>query len=190
MSEKKEYIGCAGLPDDRSGMGCVHIYCGNGKGKTTCGMGLTIRAAGSGKKVLLHQFLKGNDSSERKILEGIPNITVVPGIPQKKFTFSMNEEELNALREQNNKMFDYLASVAGEYDMLVMDEAVYALSEGLLSEDKVIAFLENRPAGLEVVMMGRNPSERLMEHADYVSEINKVKHPFDRGLSSRIGIER
>ena len=187
---EEDKVGCGGLKDDKSGKGCVHIYCGDGKGKTTCIMGLTVRAAGSGKKILLHQFLKDNDSSERIIIEKIPNITVIPGAKLDKFTFQMNEEELAQLHEENDKMLDRLIAMAGDYDMLVMDESVYAMSMGLLSEEKMIEFLKNRPEHLEVVMSGRNPSEKLQEYADYVSEIKKIKHPFDKGLSSRLGIEK
>ncbi|MDO5146233.1 MAG: cob(I)yrinic acid a,c-diamide adenosyltransferase [Eubacteriales bacterium] len=190
-SEKEEdAVGCGGRKDDVSKEGCVHIYCGDGKGKTTCVMGLTVRAAGAGKKVLLHQFLKGNDSSERKIIEGLSNVTVVPGPGMEKFTFRMNEEELQALHEQNDAMLERLFEKAKDYDMLVMDESVYAMSMGLLTEEKVLECLQNRPGHLEVVMSGRNPSETLIEQADYVSEICKRKHPFDRGLSSRVGIEK
>ena len=190
FGEKEETVGCGGRTDDKSGKGCVHIYCGDGKGKTTCVMGLATRAAGSGKKVLLHQFLKENDSSERNIIDYIPNITVVPGAKMDKFTFQMNEEERKQLHEANDAMFDELTAMAADYDMIVLDECVYALSMGLLTEDKVIAFLESKPESLEVVMSGRNPSERLQEHADYISEIKKIKHPFDQGLGSRIGIEK
>ncbi len=86
--------------------------------------------------------------------------------------------------------FDKLSARAADFVMLVMDEAVYAVSMGLLTEQKVIDFLEKRPEHLEVVMSGRNPSEKLQEQADYISEIKKIKHPFDQGLSSRIGIEK
>lgn len=183
-------IGCGGLKDDTSGRGCVHIYCGDGKGKTTCVMGLGVRAAGAGKKVLLHQFLKDDSSSERNIIDGLANITVVPGTPMDKFTFQMNDEELRALRESNDAMFDRLCGMAEDYDMLILDESVYAIDMGLLSEEKVLAFLANRPEHLEVVMSGRNPSEKLKAQADYISEIRKIKHPFDEGLSSRVGIEK
>lgn len=188
--ESAPKIGCGGVPDDTSGRGCVHIYCGNGKGKTTCSMGLTLRAVGSGKKVLLHQFLKDNDSSERNVLEQLSNVTVVPGVEMDKFTFQMNAQELEELREANDAMLDRLIAMAPEYDMIVMDESVYAIDEGLLSEEKLLHFLKNRPYGLEVVLTGRNPSAALVDAADYVSEIQKNKHPFDSGLSARIGIEK
>lgn len=182
--------GCGGLKDDTSGKGCVHIYCGDGKGKTTCAMGLCVRAAGAGKKVLLHQFLKDNTSSERTIIDKLPGVTVMPGAKMDKFTFQMNEEELQALRENNDANLVRLCDIAKDYDMLILDESVYAMDMGLLSEDKLIEWLEKKPEHLEVVMSGRNPSDRLKEHADYISEIKKIKHPFDQGLSSRIGIEK
>lgn len=182
--------GCGGLKDDTSGKGCVHIYCGDGKGKTTCVIGLCVRATGAGKKVLLHQFLKDNTSSERTIIDKLPGVTMMPGAKMDKFTFQMNEEELQALRESNDANLARLCDMAKDYDMLILDESVYAMDMGLLSEDKLIEWLEKKPEHLEVVMSGRNPSDRLKEHADYISEIKKIKHPFDQGLSSRIGIEK
>ena len=177
------------MKDDTSGRGLVHIYCGDGKGKTTTSVGLTVRAAGSGKKVLFYQFLKDNRSSERTILEKQPGITIVPGREFQKFTFQMNEKELKELREYNNEMLDKLFEMAENYDMLVIDESVYSIDKGLLNEKKLIKHLEEKPFSLEVVLTGRNPSEELMNHADYISEIKKVKHPFDQGVSSRMGIE-
>ena len=106
-----------------------------------------------------------------------------------KFTFQMNEQELYELRIYNNEMLDKLFEMAKDYDMLVMDESVYAIKSNLLDEEKLITHLEEKPVGLEVVLAGRNPSQKLMDHADYVSEIQKVKHPFDQGVSSRVGIE-
>ena len=189
-AEKSEgKIRCGGMKDDTSGKGLVHIYCGDGKGKTTTSVGLTVRAAGSGKKVLFYQFLKDNSSSERNVLEKVPGITLVRGREMQKFTFQMDEQELDELRTYNNEMLDKLFEMAKDYDMLVMDESVYAIGSNLLDEEKLIAHLEEKPFGLEVVLAGRNPSQKLMEHADYVSEIQKVKHPFDKGVSSRKGIE-
>ena len=189
VEESEGKIRCGGMKDDTSGKGLVHIYCGDGKGKTTTSVGLTVRAAGSGKKVLFYQFLKDNSSSERNVLEKVPEITLVRGREMQKFTFRMNEQELDELRTYNNEMLDKLFEMAKDYDMLVMDESVYAIGSNLLDEEKLIAHLEEKPFGLEVVLAGRNPSQKLMEHADYVSEIQKVKHPFDKGVSSRKGIE-
>ena len=189
-TEEEGPIGCGGLRDDTSGVGLVHLYCGDGKGKTTCVMGLTTRASGSGKKVLLHQFLKDNHSSERKIIDHLPGVTVIPSITLEKWTFAMSEEELDDLHRRNDEMMDRLFRLAKDYDMLVMDESLYAMDKNLLSEDKMIRHLEEKPEGLEVVLSGRNPSQRMIDHADYVSEICKRKHPFDRGISARKGIEK
>ncbi|MBQ6393133.1 MAG: cobyric acid synthase [Eubacterium sp.] len=188
--EEEGPIGCGGLRDDTSGVGLIHLYCGDGKGKTTCVMGLTTRACGSGKKVLLHQFLKDNHSSERKIIDHLPGVTVIPSITLEKWTFAMNQEELDDLRRRNDEMMDRLFRLAEDYDMLVMDESLYAIDKNLLSEDRMIRHLEEKPEGLEVVLSGRNPSQRMIDHADYVSEICKRKHPFDRGISARKGIEK
>ena len=191
QTEKEEApIGCGGLRDDTSGVGLVHLYCGDGKGKTTCVMGLTTRASGSGKKVLLYQFLKDNESGERKIIDNLPGVTVIPSFAVEKWTFAMNEEELNDLHRKNDEMLDRLFRLAEDYDMLVMDESLYAMDKNLLSEDKMIRHLEEKPEHLEVVLSGRNPSRRMIDHADYVSEICKRKHPFDRGISARKGIEK
>ena len=187
---EKGPIGCGGLRDDTSGVGLVHLYCGNGKGKTTCVMGLTTRASGSGKKVLLYQFLKDNSSSERNVIDYLPGVTVIPSFDVEKWTFAMNEEELADLHRKNDEMLDRLFRMAGDYDMLVLDESLYAIDKNLLSEDKMIRHLEEKPEGLEVVLSGRNPSQRMIDHADYVSEICKRKHPFDRGISARKGIEK
>ncbi len=189
MDKKEEVVRCGGKPDDKTGRGLVHIYCGDGKGKTTCCVGLTIRAAGSGKKVLFYQFLKNNSSSERRILDSIPEITAVAGEEIEKFTFQMTEKELMDLHESNDAILEKLFEMAKDYDMLVMDESVYAVDAHLLSEEKLIKCLEEKPYSLEVVMSGRNPSEALKAHANYVSEICKRKHPFDEGVSSRLGIE-
>ena len=185
-----EKAGCGGLEDDKSGRGLIHLYCGDGKGKTTCSMGLSIRAAGSGKKILLHQFLKSNDSSELNILKTLANVTILPSIPTKKWTFQMNEEELEALHRQNDSMLDQIMAMAADYDMIVLDESLYAMDKNLLTEEKMLTFMKEKPASLELVLTGRNPSQAVQDQADYISEICKRKHPFDKGIASRVGIEK
>ena len=170
--------------------GCIHIYCGNGKGKTTAAMGLCVRAAGNDKKILLMQFLKANSSGEIKILESIPNVAIIKGPDKMKFSIDMTQQEKDALKAHYEQSFGDIVSRVGEYDMLVLDEIVYTIAAGLFSEKLLTNFLKNKPDKLEVVMTGQNPSEALTRLADYVSEINKIKHPYDKGLKSRIGIER
>ena len=104
----------------------------------------------------------------------------------------MNDEEKHALLLEHNKMFDMvLAKVrSGNYALLVLDEVIGAINAKVFDENRLIEFLLNKPENLEVVMSGRNPSARLIELADYVSEVRKVKHPMDRGIMAREGIEK
>lgn len=175
----------------KNDLGLVHIYCGEGKGKTTCSVGLTVRACGYGLRVLFMQFLKPGTSSELKILRELPGIEVFNTTPTKKFSFQMTEEEKQETRDNNAREFaQVVEKVTKEhYDMLVMDECLGAIEAGLLDEQVIIDFLKNRPAQMEVVVTGRYPSEELTELADYVSRIDKVKHPYDQGIPARAGIE-
>ncbi len=176
----------------RTGTGLVHVYCGDGKGKTTTGMGLCVRAAGYGYKVLIYQFMKNNSTSERKILSQVPNITIVDGLEQEKFSFQMTEQEKQERRAFYNSQLEKVTSLAVQerYDVLFLDEAIYTIRAGLLDEAELLRFLEQKPEGLEVILTGQGPSEALLEQADYVSEIRKIKHPFDWNQPARDGIER
>ena len=159
----------------RRGTGLVHIYCGDGKGKTTCGMGLCVRAAGYGYRVLIYQFMKNNSTSERKSLEKLEHITVVDGLEQEKFSFQMTEEEKAERRDYYNSQLKMVTRMAAEadYDVLFLDEAIYATRAGLLDEGLLLTFLRTKPDKLEVILTGQEPSESLLAEADYVSEICK-----------------
>ncbi|MCD8005299.1 MAG: cob(I)yrinic acid a,c-diamide adenosyltransferase [Oscillospiraceae bacterium] len=167
----------------------LHIYCGDGKGKTTAAMGLAIRAAGHGRKVVVAQFLKGNNSGERVILAAQPNIQCLPVPETMKFTFEMTEEEKERAWQETADSFDLAARLGREADLLVLDEACAAISTGMLSLDRVLDFLDSRPPELEVVITGRDPDPELLNRADYVTEMRKVKHPFDHGQNAREGVE-
>lgn len=172
--------------------GLIHIYCGDGKGKTTAAVGLAVRCAGRGNKVLLVQFLKSRDSGELYSLAKLPDIEVMRGKESKKFTFQMNEEEKHALLIEHNKMFEQvLAKIKnGGYSLLILDEVIGALNAKVFEMPKFIEFLRHKPENLEVVLTGRNPVPELVEIADYVSEMRKVKHPMDKGIMAREGIEK
>lgn len=172
--------------------GLIHIYCGDGKGKTTAAVGLAVRCAGRGNKVLLVQFLKSRDSGELYSLAKLPDIEVMRGKESKKFTFQMNEEEKHALLIEHNKMFEQvLAKIKnGGYSLLILDEVIGALNAKVFEMPKLIEFLRYKPENLEVVLTGRNPAPELVEIADYVSEMRKVKHPMDKGIMAREGIEK
>lgn len=177
---------------EKSSAGLIHIYCGDGKGKTTTGMGLCARAAGYGYRVLIYQFMKNNSTSERKLLGLSDHITIMDGLPQEKFSFQMTPEEKASRREYYESQFAMITAKACEedYDVLFCDELVYAIRAGLFTEQKLLDFLSSRPKKLEVILTGRDPSPALIDACDYVSEIRKIKHPFDQGLPARKGIEK
>ena len=170
--------------------GLIHIYCGDGKGKTTAAIGLAIRAAGAGRKVLFAQFLKDGSSSELKILRNLENIEVLTCETRYGFYKNMNEETRERARADYSALFERVVKgVAGEPGLLVLDEIIPACRYGFVSEERFISFLAQKPEGLEVVLTGRDPSAALLETADYVTEMHKVRHPFDRGVAARSGIE-
>ena len=173
-------------------LGYLHIYCGDGKGKTTAAVGLAVRCAGRGNKVLLVQFLKSRDSGELYSLAKLPDIEIMRGKESKKFTFQMNEEEKHALLIEHNKMFEQVLEKIknGGYSLLILDEVIGALNAKVFEMPKLIEFLRHKPENLEVVLTGRNPAPELVEIADYVSEMRKVKHPMDKGIMAREGIEK
>ena len=172
--------------------GCVHIYCGDGKGKTTCGMGLCVGAAGYGYRVLIYQFMKDNSTSERRAMEKIPGITFVPGLAQEKFSFQMSEQEKKERKQFYEDKFREVTQKAQQeaYQVLFLDEIIYTIRAGLFDEELLVRWLKEKPEDLEVILTGQNPGEQLIACADYVSELKKIRHPFDRGLAARDGIER
>lgn len=172
--------------------GKIHIYCGDGKGKTTTGMGLCTRAAGFGYRVLIYQFMKDNKTSERAVLEKVPNITFVDGLEKEKFSFQMTPEEKVERKDYYKKQFREITKKAEmeNYDILFLDELIYTIRAGLFDEEILVEYLKNKPEYLEIILTGQNPGDRLIQLADYVSEIRKIKHPFDEGLPARKGIEK
>ena len=155
-------------------------------------MGLCTRAAGYGYRVLIYQFMKNNKTSERKILEAVDNITWIDGLDQEKFCFQMKEEEKAERRvfygEQLKKVTK--EAVDGDYDVLFLDESIYTIRAGLLDEQLLLDFLDHKPEKLEVILTGQGPDEELIKRADYVSEICMRKHPYEKGIPARPGIER
>ena len=171
--------------------GLIHIYCGDGKGKTSAATGLAVRAAGCGKQVLFARFLKNEESGELEILDRIPEIHVIHLERSYGFYRTLTEEEQAEVRQMYEALWQDIVQKAETdvYDVLVMDEFMAAYNYGLIGHDAAFAFLREKPVRLEVVLTGRDPDEDLVELADYVSEIRKVKHPFDRGIPARRGIE-
>ena len=171
--------------------GLIHIYEGDGKGKTSAGIGLSIRCAGSGQKVLYTQFLKNDRSSELKVMEQIEGIHVVHCEKSFGFSFAMTPEQREEAKAFYTEHFRRVCRMAVEEGcrLMVLDELIASYNLNMVNREEVLEFLKTRPGRLEVVMTGRDPAEELLELADYVSKIVKIKHPFDRGIPARTGIE-
>ena len=183
---------CTGEEDVPMDQARIHIYCGDGKGKTTASIGLSVRACGRGWPVVLSQFLKGSTSGELKVLTTLPNYHYVPAPSATcKFVFQMNDAEKSVCREQVRQHFADTAAAVAQYHarLLVMDEVLDAVALGMLPDEELAAFLKSRPQELEVVMTGRAPTPCTEPLADYITRMEKVRHPFDRGLNARIGVE-
>lgn len=172
--------------------GLIHVYCGDGKGKTTASLGLAVRCSGYGNKVLFVQFLKAWRTGELNSLELLPNIQVMRAKATPKFTFQMNPEEKAQVLKDHIALFEIVQKKCTDekIDLLILDEVVGACDKGVFNKEALLDFLKNKPENLEVVMTGRNPFPELVELADYVSEICKRKHPKDKGIMARAGIER
>ena len=170
--------------------GMIHIYCGDGKGKTTAATGLAIRAAGAGKNVLFIQFSKSGDSSEIKILETIPHVTICTTLNHHGLLQDLSEtEHSNACLGYTQLLHDVCSKATDKIDLLVLDEVISACNYKVIDETCLITFLKAKPSSLEVVLTGREPSKELLELADYITEMKKVRHPYDAGTNARKGIE-
>lgn len=172
-------------------MGLIHIYCGDGKGKTTAALGLAVRAAGSGMRVHIVQLLKGSETGELSALQLIPSITVSRPDRDYGFTFSMTDEEKSQLTDCHNRLLREAWQLMSEdsIDMLVIDEFNAAYEYGLLDRELADGIVLNKPEETELILTGRSPQQKFIEAADYVSEILAVKHPYKSGISARKGIE-
>lgn len=168
----------------------VHLYCGDGKGKTSAAMGLALRMAGRGKRVVIAQFLKGADSGERYALAQLPQVTLLPLPDAIKFSFRLTPEERAAEQARYQDMIAQILSLANQPDLglLVLDEACAAVNTGLVPLTSILDCLD--AAGeAEVVLTGRDPAPELEERADYITVLSKKRHPFDLGVPARSGVE-
>lgn len=172
-------------------MACVQIYIGDGKGKTTAAFGLALRMSGTGKKVVIVQLLKNGDSGEITAICRLPNVSYVPVTKKFGFVFLMSEEEKKEAKAYYTGLLKVAIDTAIQEraDLLVVDELIDAYGLDMIDKEEWLEFVKNRPENLEIVMTGRNPAPELLELSDYVSEVKKVKHPFDKGQPARKGIE-
>ncbi len=169
----------------------IHVYYGNGKGKTTAATGLAVRAAGTGMKVYVVRFLKTDNSGEVNSLRKLDNITVEPITKTFGFTFNMTEEQKKDAKRYYTELFQKAVSKENveKYDMFVMDEVNIVYGYEFIKKTELIDFLKKYGEKKEIVLTGASKQEEINELADYVTEIKKIKHPFDMGVNARQGIE-
>lgn len=168
----------------------IHLYWGNGKGKTTAAMGLALRALGNGWRVGIVQFLKGTPSGEITLLKQL-GATVLRDPEGMKFVFQMTEEEKQQTYQTQNQRLQQAIQMAldGDLDLLVLDEVGSACQLSMLQEDTVRKFVQNKPQNLELVLTAHQPIPWMIDSADYVTEMACHKHPYEAGISARKGVE-
>lgn len=171
--------------------GYIQIYTGEGKGKTTAALGLTFRAAGRGMNILFVQFLKGIETGELVSMGENPHVEHLNVAETTRFFHTLSREEQQALKERvRGEWADLKDRVKSDrFDILVLDEIMAALQHGLIEEVDVIRLLHEKPEEMEIILTGRNASEKLKDAADLVTEMRKIKHYYDEGIVSRMGIE-
>ena len=172
-------------------MGMIHIYCGNGKGKTTAALGMALRAAGSGMKVHIVQLLKGAYTSELETLSLIPDITIERCDKNYGCIFDKDDENRRNVTIFNNDLLLRAEKLlkSGDIDMLIIDEFNNAYSLRLIDRELADRIVMQKPQDVELILTGRNPDRKFLDIADYVSEIKAVKHPYESGITARKGIE-
>jgi len=168
--------------------GFIHVYTGNGKGKTTAAIGLGVRATGEGLKVYMIQFMKGRRYSEIDALENIPNFTVVQ-YGRDEFVLKENPEQIDI--DLARKGFEQARKIInkGEHDVVILDEINVAVDYNLIPLHDVLQLLEEKTKKVELILTGRYASPEVVKQADLVSEILEIKHPYQNGIESRKGID-
>jgi len=167
----------------------VHVYTGNGKGKTTAALGLAFRAIGQGLNVHMVQFMKGGaDYGEVLLAKKCPNFTISQ-FGRSGFVDRLNPDNIDI--DYAKKGLKYACDLAegGECDILILDEINVAVAWNLIGLDEVVDLINGRSADVELVLTGRHASEEIIGLSDYVTEMREIKHPYEGGISARAGIE-
>lgn len=163
----------------------IQCYYGNGKGKTTAAVGQALRMAGAGKKVMMIQFLKDGFSSENRLLEKCG----VKVLAQKMPTMFVDMNDPKMIKEVSQLVNDLFLMIDESYDGIVLDELLDTIALNLINEGMVYERILDLKDDHEVILTGRVPSHKIKPILDYSSEIKKHKHPYDKGIKARKGIE-
>lgn len=167
----------------------LHIYYGNGKGKTCSAVGAAVRAAGSGMKVLFVQLFKSDKSSERTALSALDNINVYPCPEKLKFTFQMNDDELALEKERYKALLADVKERCVNFDMIIIDEFFTLYDCGFFDSDFLYSFITSIYKEKELILTAHGLDRRFIELADYATHFECISHPYNNGISPRCGIE-
>lgn len=167
----------------------IHIYYGDGKGKSTAACGLAVRAAGSGMTVLFSQFFKSGESSEMRVLSAVENIHLLfPDVHYGRFK-TLNDARREATKAAFSRLWENIVHSAPQCQLIVLDEVLSAVGHGMLEKEALLTFLKTHREQKEIVLTGRVAPPELLALADYATNMQKVCHPFDKGIIARKGIE-
>lgn len=170
-------------------VGYVHVYTGDGKGKTTAALGLALRAAGAGLHTFIGQFVKGNESSELRVIRKLSDLIELRPFGRECFVapggFPADRQAARAGMAAARE-----ALQSSRYSMVILDEINVAVQLGLITVDDVLALIDERPRNVELVLTGRGADRRVIDRADLVTEMHEVKHYYRQGVLARVGIER
>jgi cob(I)alamin adenosyltransferase len=173
---------------DRKGL--VQVFTGNGKGKTTASLGTVLRAAGHGFKILVIFFIKGNSTDgEFKTLPNLPGVEVAKFGLRKWIRDPKNVTPEEIAEAKTALAAAHKAVTSGKYDIVVLDEINIAVYFKLITADDVLKLIKDKSPNTELILTGRNADPRVIEAADLVTEMKAVKHPYDKGIKAREGIE-
>lgn len=169
--------------------GYVQVYTGDGKGKTTAALGLAIRAAGAGLRVLIGQFIKQGEYSEIKSLERFFDQITVAQFGRGRLIVGQAPLECIELAHEGLECIKSIIA-SGSYDVVILEEANVAVTLGFLSVQELLDIINTKPESVELVITGRDADPEIIKIADLVTEMKKVKHYFDKGIKARVGIEK
>ncbi|MCD6600076.1 MAG: cob(I)yrinic acid a,c-diamide adenosyltransferase [Dehalococcoidia bacterium] len=167
--------------------GLVHVYTGDGKGKTTAALGLALRVVGQGMKVIIIQFIKGDCTCGEHLSAARYHLFEIVQLNTGN-SFTQNLEELRSTTEQTLALAEKIV-LGGDYDVVILDEIFVAISKGLVSTKQTLNLMNRKPGPMELVLTGRGAPKEIIEQADLVTEMVAVKHPFTKGVMARKGIE-
>lgn len=172
--------------------GCVQVYTGNGKGKTTAAVGLAVRAAGNNMKVFMVQFLKSSKTGELESAKKLdPYFKIFRFEKKRGFFWTLNDNEKLEVKNEVQEAYNFCleALVQKKCDILIMDEIMGAMSNNLVSEEQMTKLIEAKPENIELILTGRNVPQSIFDRADLITEMREVKHYYTQGVPAREGIE-